>query len=151
MDPLFIDPTMVPYLKAISELKCLRYQFSPTKKMTTILRAASAVYESAKQLQPEMTLGGDNFIDIWVYVVLKAEIPKLPSTVAYLSEHTSSDLMTSEMGYYFTCLEVALRYIEGTAHSEDKWSILLTRQRLESRKTSNLTENARRWSPFCRL
>ena len=75
-------------------------------------------------------MGGDDFIDIWVYVVLQAQIRNLPryntfvfrnililiqficSTVQYISEYASDDLMTSEMGYYFTSVEVALNFIE---------------------------------------
>ena len=42
-----------------------------------ILRAAAAVYEITGKLKPDYRVGGDDFIDIWVFCVLHAKIPNL--------------------------------------------------------------------------
>jgi len=122
INPDFKDPSLVPYVKAIAELRSIYFQFSPTKKMSAILRAAGAVYEVTGQLQPKVKMGGDDFIDIWVYVVLHAQLRNLPSTTQYISLYASEDLMTSEMGYYFTSLEVALNFIEKLTNEKLKES-----------------------------
>ena len=88
------------------------YLFSYFIFRSAILRSASAVYEVTGQLQPKIKMGGDDFIDIWVYVVLHTQLRNLPSIVQYISTFASEDLMTSEMGYYFTSVEVALNFIE---------------------------------------
>jgi hypothetical protein len=55
---------------------------------------------------------GDEFMDIWVYVTLKANVNRLATTTAYVEALANEGLMTSEFGYYFTALRVANDYIK---------------------------------------
>ena len=53
----------------------------------------------------------DEFMDVWVYVVLKSRIPNLASTVAYLRRYSNPNLSFSEAGYYLASVEFACQYI----------------------------------------
>ena len=41
------------------------------------MNAAQSVYQTLQEYHPEVTVGGDDFMDIWLYVVLKANVRKL--------------------------------------------------------------------------
>lgn len=76
-----------------------------------LLEAASAIYKNAEIIAPDRKVGGDDFIDIWVYVILQAQIRNLASTVEYIGLYTPED-MIGETGYYYSCLDVAKGFIE---------------------------------------
>ena len=46
-------------------------------KRYTIIQAAKEVFTITGRLLPGESIGGDDFTDIWVYVVAKACIPNL--------------------------------------------------------------------------
>ena len=50
-------------------------------------------------------------MDVWVYVVLKAAIPNLASSVALLKRYSNPGLAFSEAGYYLASVEFATQYI----------------------------------------
>lgn len=50
-------------------------------------------------------------MDVWVYVVLQANIPNFASTVAYLKHYSNPNLAFSEAGYYLSSIEFACQYI----------------------------------------
>ena len=50
-------------------------------------------------------------MDVWVYVVLKANLPNLPTTVAYLRRYSNPNLAFSEAGYYLASVEFACQYL----------------------------------------
>ena len=50
-------------------------------------------------------------MDVWVYVVLKASIPQLASTVAYLKQYSNPNLAYSEAGYYLSSVEFACHFL----------------------------------------
>lgn len=79
----------------------------------TLLEAAGSVYKNAEKICPQRAVGGDDFIDIWVYVVIQAQIRNLASSMAYITEFASPTCMDGELGYYFSCLDVARKYIKG--------------------------------------
>ena len=53
----------------------------------------------------------DEFMDVWVYVVLKSKIPNLVSTIAYLRRYSNPNLAFSEAGYYLSSVEFACQYL----------------------------------------
>lgn len=59
-----------------------------------------------------LTLSLDEFMDAWVYVVLKSKIPNLASTIAILRGYSNPNLAFSEAGYYLSSVEFACRYLE---------------------------------------
>ena len=53
----------------------------------------------------------DEFMDVWVYVVLKSRIPNLASTVAFLRRYSNPNLSFSEAGYYLASVEFACQFL----------------------------------------
>ena len=88
-------------------------------KRIVLIDAASSVYKTAENLS-KRSIGGDDFIDIWVYVVIQAQIRNLESTMKYIHKYSSPHSMNGEMGYYFSCLDVAKKFIEGNNTKKKK-------------------------------
>ena len=53
----------------------------------------------------------DEFMDVWVYVILKSRIPNLASTVAFLRRYSNPNLSFSEAGYYLASVEFACQFL----------------------------------------
>eukprot|EP00768_Dysnectes_brevis_P004554 gnl/Dysnectes_brevis/3282_a4115_772.p1 GENE.gnl/Dysnectes_brevis/3282_a4115_772~~gnl/Dysnectes_brevis/3282_a4115_772.p1 ORF type:complete len:662 (+),score=52.36 gnl/Dysnectes_brevis/3282_a4115_772:268-1986(+) len=96
-----------PFSSSIACLQALNIASTPTAQLSAICDAASALYSELKGHHPEETVGGDDFTDIWVYVVLKAAPRRLLSTLAFLKRHAQSDQLTGEKGYYLTTTQLA--------------------------------------------
>lgn len=56
--------------------------------------------------------GADDFLPAFIYIVLKSEIPKLPSTVEYISRFRHPDELLSEGGYCLTNLSGAVSFLQ---------------------------------------
>ena len=56
--------------------------------------------------------GADDFLPAFIYVVLKSGIPKLPSTVEYISRFRHPDELLSEGGYCLTNLSGAVSFLQ---------------------------------------
>lgn len=55
--------------------------------------------------------GADDFLPAFIYIVLKSGIPKLPSTVEYISRFRHPDELLSEGGYCLTNLSGAVSFL----------------------------------------
>ena len=53
----------------------------------------------------------DEFMDIWVYVILKARLARFFTTVALLRDYSNPRIRLSESGYYMASFELAGEYI----------------------------------------
>ena len=51
-------------------------------------------------------------MDIWVYVVLKSQLPNLATNVVVLKGYSNPNIMQSEAGYYLASFELAMEYIK---------------------------------------
>ena len=60
-------------------------------------------------------LGADELFPVFVYAVLKANPPKLASTLAYVQRFRSPMALKSEAGCYFTHLQAAVSFLESLA------------------------------------
>ncbi len=49
---------------------------TPTDKMSAIVSSAKALYDQLSRMG-EDSIDGDSFLDLWVYVIIKANIPQL--------------------------------------------------------------------------
>ena len=58
-----------------------------------------------------LTFLQDEFMDVWVYVILKSRIPNLASTVAFLRCYSNPNLSFSEAGYYLASVEFACQFL----------------------------------------
>jgi len=59
--------------------------FSPTAtgKMSAVVGAAKALYDQLSTMGEE-SIDGDSFLDLWIYVTLKACIPELVSRCGFV-------------------------------------------------------------------
>ena len=63
--------------------------------MYTIVAAAKALYDQLG-VMGEMSIDGDSFLDLWIYVILKANVKDLVGSYPYLIPHTNvKDLVGS--------------------------------------------------------
>lgn len=49
---------------------------TPTDKMSGVVAAAKAVYDQLSTMG-ENSIDGDSFLDLWMYVTIKANVPDL--------------------------------------------------------------------------
>eukprot|EP01134_Creolimax_fragrantissima_P005603 CFRG5603T1 len=81
----------------------------PEDKLGCILRCCQSVFHIAAPA----TIGADEFLPILIYVVIKANPPKLHSNLQYLSRYCSPRrLLSGEGGYFFTTLCCAVSFID---------------------------------------
>lgn len=128
------SPEKVPFVDSISKLRTIYFSLTPGKQLFDffffffseinkiiqwivfrygILNAAQSVYETLNEYHAGQTFGGDDFMDIWLYVGLKANVRKLASVINFIREYANPTLMQGELGYYFSTLELAAAYIKG--------------------------------------
>lgn len=71
------SPEKIPFVDSITKLRTIYFSLTPGKQLYGILNAAQSVYQTLQEYHPDVTVGGDDFMDIWLYVVLKANVRKL--------------------------------------------------------------------------
>ncbi|KAK3750980.1 hypothetical protein QZH41_009136 [Actinostola sp. cb2023] len=89
------DSSLAPYFAAISALKTCSLSLTPSRKIFQIVKAAKLVFEILNEIavrDHRCPPGADEFMDVWVYVVLKANIPNFASTIAYLKVYSNPNL-----------------------------------------------------------
>ncbi len=64
------------YVHKCSSYRASYFSSNPTDKMYAVVAAAKALYDQLGMLR-EMSIDGDSFLDLWVYVILKANIKDL--------------------------------------------------------------------------
>jgi hypothetical protein len=108
----FVVKTVLPYYTAISRLKSLVFSMTPTRIMQAISFAANDITKQMVSVSSDNAVGADAFLPIWVYCIIKANIPNLATLVNFLKGYLNPDLRYCEIGYYVTCLEGACVYIQ---------------------------------------
>ena len=108
------DTALCPYQQAILKLKALQAVKLPTQKLRAIILAAQETMKYMNVLcsDPEKVAGADEFMDVWVYVTLKAGIRDLATQINMLKEYCNPSIMMSETGYYLSSLELAAEFIK---------------------------------------
>ena len=112
----FVETNTLPYYSAISRLKSLIFSMTPTKIMQAISFAATDIHKHMVRICSDNAVGADAFLPIWVYCIIKANIPNLATLVNFLKGYLNPDLRYCEIGYYVTCLEGACVYIQVIEH-----------------------------------
>ncbi|EDO32657.1 predicted protein [Nematostella vectensis] len=112
--PCYQDVGLAPFYPAIAALKSMSLSMTPTRKIYNVVKAAKLVFEKLNELaarDSRQQPGADEFMDVWVYVVLKANVPHLISTITYLKQYSNPNLGFTEAGYYLASIEFACQYI----------------------------------------
>ena len=86
LSPLPLSPSVflsLPFslLPSLPPHRASYFSPNPTDKMYTIVAAAKALYDQLGMMG-EMSIDGDSFLDLWIYIILKANIKDLVGVVS---------------------------------------------------------------------
>ncbi|CAO3599004.1 unnamed protein product [Absidia cylindrospora] len=96
---------------AESELLKINNYKAPRDKLICILNCCKVIFGLMKHVD-DGEGGADKFLPLLIYVVIRANPPRLVSNVQYISRFRNPDHLQAEAGYYLTNLMGAISFIE---------------------------------------
>ncbi|OMJ76716.1 hypothetical protein SteCoe_23828 [Stentor coeruleus] len=125
IDPMFCldKPNNVHingYGYAIEKVKEIEDVFTPMKKLEIIGYATDMICGSVDEYwkdmpdidQNKLVIDGDNFLSIYIYIVIKSGVKDLKGHIWLITQLARSGIQNGAMGYYLTTLEACLIQVE---------------------------------------
>ncbi|KAI7851596.1 hypothetical protein BDC45DRAFT_486285, partial [Circinella umbellata] len=119
---------------AETELLKINNYKAPRDKLICILNCCKVIFGLIKHVDGEG--GADKFLPILIYVVLRANPPRLVSNVQYISRFRNPEHLQSESGYYLTNLMGSITFIE----SMDASSLSITKEEFDANIERTMAE-----------
>jgi Vacuolar sorting protein 9 (VPS9) domain len=120
IEPLFCLDKLVAsgngYEYAIDRLKSIVDALTPIKKLELISQTTDLIckcvddhWRCDTSIDPnKLIIDGDQFLSIYIYIVIKSGVYNLKSHIYIISELSRSGMQNGAMGYYMTTLEACL-------------------------------------------
>jgi len=98
---------------ARDELKKINSYRTPGEKINCVVKSAGVImrYLSLEAAKSKECVGADDFLPLFIYVVLHCHIPKLASNCAYIQSFYNPGRLRSKQGYYFVNLQSAIEFV----------------------------------------
>jgi len=110
---------------AQDELRKINGYRSPGDKINCVTRACSLIFSAFKFVEgnKDKAAGADDFLPVFICVVLGANVPRLISNCEYIESYCNRNTMMTKAGYCFCNLRSAIEFIltvEASSLSIDK-------------------------------
>ncbi|KAH8097497.1 hypothetical protein JL720_388 [Aureococcus anophagefferens] len=105
---------------ARDELRRMDHSRAPADKVDCVVRCASMIFSvlnlaraenSSRKGTSESRAGADDFLPIFIYVVLHADVPRLHSNCDYVEAFHNPTALMSKAGYWFVNLRSAIEFL----------------------------------------
>ncbi|KAI9480526.1 MAG: hypothetical protein EXX96DRAFT_563123 [Benjaminiella poitrasii] len=120
---------------AESEILKINNYKSPRDKLICILNCCKVIFGLIKHVEGDAG-GADKFLPILIYVVIRANPPKLVSNVQYIYRFRNPEQLQAEAGYYLTNLMGAISFVE----TMEAKSLSITKEEFDSNIERTMNE-----------
>ena len=83
----------------------------PSDKLEALMETARCIYDRFKELQPKITLGADDFVPIFMFVLSRARADRALHDCVVIVHLCPEQMMSGECTYYMSTFEAAVEYM----------------------------------------
>jgi len=145
VNPILASEAIISMAK--DELRRIKDFNTPGDKINCIVRCCARIFSCLDLAKTEGTMpGADDFFPVFIYVVLKANVPQLYSNCEYIETFRNPHDMITRSGYCFVNLRSALEFLLNVDSSQlniDSAEFHRNVQQQEARLTRKMKHKAK--------